>query len=144
MFVAGMLDGIGEIAVSGPSGLIGVIADMGIAPAFTRTGSTLEAEYSMPEIRITEFDPETGAVRFKVTPGEGNQIVSMISTGYIHVFGTDDLLEKMKYISKVGFDLTPYLRAETKGEGSIFVTLGTHTFLKIKVEDVSRVDGESE
>ena len=144
MFAAGMLDGIGEIAVSGPSGLIGVIADMGIAPAFTRTGSTLEAEYSMPEIRITEFDPETGAVRFKVTPGEGNQIVSMISTGYIHVFGTDDLLEKMKYISKVGFDLTPYLRAETKGEGSIFVTLGTHTFLKIKVEDVSRVDGESE
>lgn len=95
-------------------------------------------------MRITQFDPKTGAVRFKVTPGEGNSIVSAIATGYIHVFGTDNLAEKMKYISKVGFDLTPYLKAETKGEGTINVTLGTHTFLKIKVESISRVEGERE
>ena len=143
-FADGRLDGVSEIAVRGPAGLVGLIADMGIAPAFTRMGLTLQADYSLPDIRITEFDPETGAVRFKVTPGEGNRIVSVISTGYLHVFGTDDLREKMKYISKVGFDLTPYLRAETIGEGTIFVTLGTHTFLKIKVEDISRVEGEQE
>ena len=142
--LSGQLDGVTEIVVTGPTGLIGVIADMGIAPAFTRVGSTMQASYSMPDFRITEFDPETGTVRFKVTPGEGNRIVSTISTGYLHVFGTDDLREKMRYISKVGFDLTPYLKAETKGEGTIFVTLGTHTFLKIKVEALPRVEGQVE
>ena len=34
----------------------------------------------------------------------------------------------------VGFDMTPYLKEETKGEGTLTVTLGTHTFLKVKVE----------
>ena len=32
----------------------------------------------------------------------------------------------------------------TKGEGTINVTLGTHTFLKVKVESISRVEGERE
>ena len=142
--LSGQLDGVTEIAVTGPKGAVDVIADMGIAPACTRDGARLVATYAMPELRITQFDPTTGAVRFKVTPGEGNQIVSTIATGYIHVFGTDNLAEKMKYISKVGFDLTPYLKAETKGEGTINVTLGTHTFLKVKVESISRAEGERE
>ena len=142
--LSGQLDGVTEIVVTGPEGNVDVIADMGIAPSCTRDGTRLLATYAMPELRITQFDPQTGVVRFKVTPGTGNQIVSEIATGYIHVFGTDNLGEKMKYISKVGFDLTPYLKAETKGEGTIFVTLGTHTFLKIKVEALSRVEGQVE
>ena len=142
--LSGQLDGVTEIAVTGPNGSVGIIADMGIAPTCTRDGARLVATYGMPELRITQFDPATGAVRFKVTPAAGNQIASEIATGYIHVFGTDNLSEKMKYISKVGFDLTPYLKAETKGEGTIFVTLGTHTFLKIKVESVFRLEGERE
>jgi hypothetical protein len=136
-----------RIQVVGPKGSIGVIADMGIAPAFApaldATG-TLKLTYAMPQLVITSFDAQTGAVRFKVTPGEGNQIVSEIATGYIHVFGTNNLGEKMRYISSVGFDLTPYLKAETKGEGVLNVTLGTHTFLKVKVENVSRKEGDRE
>lgn len=54
-------------------------------------------------------------MRIRVVPGEGNKIVSELATGYVHVYGTSNLAEKMKYISKVGFDLAPYLRAETKG-----------------------------
>ena len=142
--LSGQLDGVTEIVVTGTAGSVDVIADMGIAPSCTRDGTRLLAAYTMPELRITQFDPQTGAVRFKVTPGAGNQIVSEIATGYIHVFGTDNLSEKMRYISKVGFDLTPYLKAETKGEGTLYVTLGTHTFLKIKVEAVPRVEGQVE
>ena len=39
----------------------------------------------------------------------------------------------MKLIEQVGFDMTPYLKEETKGEGTLTVTLGTHTFLKVLV-----------
>ena len=135
-----------KIEVDGPAGSIGVIADMGISPAFGEVDETgtLKLTYAMPKLAITSFDPQTGAVRFKVTPGEGNQIVSEIATGYLHVYGTDNLAEKMRYISSVGFDLTPYLRPDTKGEGVLNVTLGTHTFLKIKVEAVQRTEGDVE
>ena len=142
--LAGQLSGVTEIVVTGPANTVGLIADMGIAPACTRDGTRLLASYTMPELRITQFDPSTGAVRFKVTPGAGNQIVSEIATGYIHVYGTSNLSEKMKYISQVGFDLTPYLRAGTKGEGTLYVTLGTHTFLKVKIETVSKTEGQVE
>ena len=131
-------EGAKKLEVSGPADSVSLIADMGISPAFgavDETG-TLMLTYTMPKLEITSFDPQTGAVRFKVTPGEGNQIVSEIATGYIHVYGTDNLGEKMKYISKVGFDLTPYLKSATKGEGIINVTLGTHTFLKVKIENM--------
>ena len=128
------IKGVSKIAVSGPKGLIGTIADMGIAPATTVEGGILTATYSMPEIRITSFDPQAGAVRIKVTPGEGNTIVSEIATGYLHVYGTDDLTKAMTRIEKVGYDLTPYLKDSTKGEAVLSVTLGTHTFLKVKIE----------
>ncbi len=50
----------------------------------------------------------------------------------------------MRYISQVGFDLTPYLKSETKGEGTINVMLGTHTFLKIKIESAPKEAGQIE
>ena len=128
------LAGMIKVNVSGPKGLIGVIADMGIAPKCTIVGTTLNAVYSTPEIRITSFEPDTGIVRIKVTPGEGNAIVSEIATGYLHVYGTDDLAKAMVLIDMVGYDLTPYLKEATKGEAVLNVTLGTHTFLKVKVE----------
>ena len=136
-----------SIKISGPKGSVGVIADMGISPAFPpaldETG-TLKLTYAEPKLELTSFDPQTGAVRFKVTPGEGNQIVSEIATGYIHVYGTSDLGAKMRYISSVGFDLTPYLKSDTKGEGVLNVTLGTHTFLKVKVESTPKSEGDVE
>ena len=52
----------------------------------------------------------------------------------VHVYGTDDLTKAMTRIEKVGYDLTPYLKDSTKGEAVLSVTLGTHTFLKVKVE----------
>lgn len=128
------LAGMAKVNVTGPKGLIGVIADMGIAPKCTIVGTTLNAVYSTPEIRITSFEPDTGIVRIKVTPGEGNAIVSEIATGYLHVYGTDDLAKAMVLIDKVGYDLTPYLKGATKGEAVLNVTLGTHTFLKVKVD----------
>ena len=141
-----MYESAKKIAVEGPKGAVGIIADMGISPAFVgldETG-TLHLSYSMPSLAITSFSPETGAVRFKVTPGEGNQIVSELATGYLHVYGTDNLGEKMRYISSVGFDLTPYLKADTRGEGLLHVELGTHSFLKIKVESVQKTEGQPE
>lgn len=135
-----------KIEVKGPSGSIGIIADMGISPAFGEVDETgtLHLTYAMPKLEITSFNAQTGAVRFKVTPGQGNQIVSSIATGYIHVYGTSNLAEKMKYISSVGFDLSPYLKPDTKGEGVLNVTLGTHSFLKIKVESVQKTEGQVE
>lgn len=141
-----MYESAKKIAVEGPKGSVGIIADMGISPAFVgldETG-TLHLSYAMPSLAITSFSPETGAVRFKVTPGEGNQIVSELATGYLHVYGTDNLGEKMRYISSVGFDLTPYLKADTRGEGLLHVELGTHSFLKIKVESVQKTEGQPE
>ena len=129
-----MLKGASEVRVTGPKGLVALIADMGIAPNCTRNGTIIDAVYAMPEIKITSFDPLTGAVRIKVTPGENNTIVSEIATGYLHVYGTDDLSKAMTRIEKVGYDLTPYLKDATKGEAVLSVTLGTHTFLKVKVE----------
>ncbi len=142
--LAGQLDGVNRISVTGPAGYVSLIADMGIAPACSVNAGVATAMYGMPELRITSFDPETGAVRIKVTPAAGNTIVSEIATGYIHVYGTDTLGGPMRYIQKVGFDLTPYLKAATKGEAVLNVTLGTHTFLKVKIEDIPRVDGEAE
>ena len=114
---------------------VALISDMGLAPAFAvdATGA-LTMTYATPTLAITSFDPATGKVGIKVTPGEGNQIVANINTGYVHVYGTDDLNKAMKLIEQVGFDMTPYLKDETKGEGTLTVTLGTHTFLKVKVE----------
>ena len=124
------------ITVKGPSGgaSVALISDMGLAPAFAvdATGA-LTMTYATPTLAITSFDPATGKVGIKVTPGEGNQIVANINTGYVHVYGTDDLNKAMKLIEQVGFDMTPYLKEETKGEGTLTVTLGTHTFLKVLV-----------
>lgn len=133
-----------KLSVSGPTGLVPIIADMGIAPLVTVNGTEASAVYRTPMIKITSFDPSTGAVGIKVVPGEGNTIVSEIATGYLHVYGTDNLAEKMRYISKVGFDLTPYLKEETKGEATLTVTLGTHTFLKVKVEAAAKSEGDVE
>ena len=46
--------------------------------------------------------------------------------------------------SKVGFDLTPYLKPDTKGEAVLQVELGTHTFLKVRVESVEKAEGATE
>ena len=134
------------VGAGAAKGNIAIIADMGIAPAIGEVDETgtLKLTYAQPNLKITSFDAQTGAVRFKVTPGEGNKIVSEIATGYIHVYGTNTLGDPMKYISQVGFDLTPYLKSDTQGEGVLNITLGTHTFLKVKVENGVKSEGQAE
>ena len=141
-----VLDDVKRIAVSGPTGNVALIADMGIAPAFGEVDETgtLKLTYAQPTLKITSFDAATGAVRFKVTPGEGNKIVSEVATGYIHVYGTNNLGEPMEYISQVDFDLTPYLKSDTQGEGVLNISLGTHTFLKVKIENSVKSEGRHE
>ena len=134
------------VGAGAAKGNIAIIADMGIAPAIGEVDETgtLKLTYAQPNLKIISFDVQTGAVRFKVTPGEGNKIVTEIATGYIHVYGTNNLADPMRYISKVGFDLTPYLKNDTQGEGVLSITLGTHTFLMVKIESGVKSEGQTE
>lgn len=136
-----------RIAITGPKGLVSTIADMGLSPTFPTAldeSGTLHLAYAQPGLAIVGFEPATGEVRFKVTPGEGNRIVSEIASGVIHVYGTDDLAEKMTYVSSVGFDLTPYLESGSQGEGIVILPRGTHAFLKVKIEKTPKVEGDPE
>ena len=137
------------IKIEGPTSggaSVALISDMGLAPApsVDPTTGELKLTYSAPTLGITSFDATTGTVGIKVTPGEGNSIVANINTGYVHVYGTDRLGEPMRYVSSVGFDMSKYLKSDTKGEGVLNVTLGTHTFLKVKVETISKSEGQDE
>ncbi len=125
-----------EIKVYGPgTASVALISDMGLAPAISVCGAdALDFTYAMPTLVITSFNPATGAVGIKVTPGAGNAIVADINTAYVHVYGTARLGEDFTLIPGVGFDFSKYLRQETMGEGILYVTLGTHTFLKVKIE----------
>ena len=133
-----------EVVVKGDVAQIPVTVDLGISPHVDILGTTATAMYAQPTLSITEFDPKTGRVRIKVSPGEGNDIRSALVTGCIHVYGTSDLSEKMRYISGTAFDLTPYLRSDTKGEADLTVSLGSYTFIKVKAESITKQEGEIE
>ena len=135
-----------RIKAVGPGDIsVALISDMGVAPAFSIDGDgILNLTYAAPTLALTSFDPATGAVGIKVAPGTGNTIVANINTAYIHVYGSSRLGEKMRYISAVGFDMGNYLKEATKGEGTLYVTLGSHTFLKVKIETTAKTDGELE
>ena len=133
-----------RVVVKGEGAKIPVIVDLGIVPDIAVSGDTATVEYKSPSLTIVAFNPKTGIVRIKVTPGEGNSIRSQLVTGCIHVYGTDDLLKKMRYISQVSIDLSNYLREGTKGEADLTVTMGTHTFLKVKAETQIKNEGDTE
>lgn len=133
-----------SVVVKGDPTLIPVVVDLGIVPNIGISGETATATYAKPTLAITEFNPKSGRVRIKVMPGEGNSIRSALATGCIHVYGTQDLSEKMKYISGASFDLTSYLRNETRGEADIVVSLGAYTFIKVKAETSVKKEGDTE
>ena len=133
-----------RVVVKGDLEVVPVAVDLGIAPNLAVAGAEISATYATPTLRITEFDPKTGRVRIKVTPGEGNAIRSALATGCIHVYGTSNLAEKMRYISGTAFDLTPYLKDATKGEADLTVSMGAHTFIKVKAEKSVKADGDFE
>ena len=133
-----------RVVVKGEGAKIPVIVDLGIVPDIAVAGDTATVEYKSPSLTIVAFNPKTGIVRIKVTPGEGNSIRSQLVTGCIHVYGTNDLLKKMWYVSKVSIDVSNYLREGTKGEADLTVTMGTHTFLKVKAETQIKNEGDTE
>ena len=136
--------GVTSVTVMGDAALATIAADLGIAPRFDVLGTTATATYAMPTLKIIAFEPQTGRVRIKITPGEGNAIRASLATGCVHVYGTKDLSQKMRYISGTAFDLTPYLKDATRGEADLTVALGSHTFIKVKVETTIKQEGEEE
>ena len=48
------------------------------------------------------------------------------------------------YNGVTAFDLTPYLRSDTKGEADLTVSLGSYTFIKVKAESITKQEGEIE
>ena len=133
-----------RVVVKGDVAKISVIIDLGIVPDIAVAGDVATVEYKSPSLKIVAFNPKTGIVRIKVTPGEGNSIRSQLVTGCIHVYGTDDLRKKMRYVSLVSIDVSNYLREGSKGEADLTVTMGTHTFLKVKVENQIKNEGDTE
>ena len=129
--------GVASVTVKGD-------ADLGIAPQIDVLGTEATATYRTPTLEIIAFEPQTGRVRIRVTPGEGNAIRAPLATGCVHVYGTSDLGEKMRYISGTAFDLAPYLGDATRGEADLTVALGSHTFIRVKVETTIRQEGEQE
>lgn len=133
-----------RVTVTGDANLVPVAADLGIAPRLDVLGTSATAAYAAPTLRIVAFEPQTGRVRIRVTPGEGNAIRAPLATGCVHVYGTRDLSQRMKYLSGTAFDLTPYLRDATRGEADLTVALGSCTFIKVKAETTTKQEGEEE
>ena len=136
--------GVKRVTVKGDLAVVPVAVDLGIAPQFDILGTEATATYAAPTLTIVAFDPKTGLVRIRVTPGEGNAIRTPFATGCIHVYGTSDLSRKMTYIAGTQFDLMPYLKDGTKGEANLTVALGSHTFIKVKAEASIKQEGEEE
>ena len=133
-----------RVTVTGDASLVPVAADLGIAPRLDVLGTSATAAYATPTLRIVAFEPQTGRVRIRVTPGAGNAIRAPLATGCVHVYGTRDLSQKMRYLSGTAFDLTPYLRDATRGEVGLTVALGSCTFIKVKAETTTKQEGEEE
>ena len=133
-----------RVVVRGEVALAALIADLGIVPQLSVSGGEASAEYARPELKIIAFDPKTSHVRIKVTPGEGNRIASTLASGCVHVYGTRTLGEKMRYLSGTAFDLTAYLKADTLGEADLTVALGSFTFIKVKIENSIKQEGDTE
>ena len=133
-----------RVTVTGDASLVPVAADLGIAPRLDVLGTSATAAYATPTLRIVAFEPQTGRVRIRVTPGAGNAIRAPLATGCVHVYGTRDLSQKMRYLSGTAFDLTPYLRDATRGEADLTVALGSCTFIKVKAETTTKQEGEEE
>ena len=133
-----------RLVIKGKSDLIPVTVDLGILPFVSVDGNVATVVYTEPALRIEAFNPKTGLVRIKITPGDNNVIRNQMATGCIHVYGTSNLDEKMRYISHVSIDVSRYLKDATKGEADLTVAMGTHTFLKVKAELTNKKEGDTE
>lgn len=132
------------MTVAGDVAHAALAADLGIAPAFAADGAEAVASYSRPSLSIVAFDPRTGRVRIRVSPGAGNAVVRPLATGCVHVYGSEDLSARFRAIPGTAFDLAPYLDDDTRGEADLTVALGSHSFIKVRLEPRQVKEGEEE
>lgn len=133
-----------RVTVAGDVAHAALAADLGIAPAFAADGAEAVASYSRPSLSIVAFDPRTGRVRIRVSPGAGNAVVRTLATGCVHVYGSEDLSARFRAIPGTAFDLAPYLGDDTRGEADLTVALGSHSFIKVRLEPRQVKEGEEE
>ncbi|MGN0890417.1 MAG: cohesin domain-containing protein [Candidatus Spyradenecus sp.] len=125
------LSGVTEIIAQGSQEAIELGVDLGIAPETTRSGSTLTATFTLPQLAVVGFDPQSGIIRVRVEPGEGSLIKGTIVTGVLHVHGAETLGGTWSELPEITVDLSAYQSAETLGEFQVTAQLGRHTFIKV-------------
>lgn len=133
-----------RVTVEGDVADAGLLAGLGIAPAFAADGAEAVATYSRPSLAIVAFDPRAGRVRIRVSPGAGNAVVRAPDAGCVHVYGAEGLASRFRYISGTAADLSPYLDDATRGEMDLSVALGPHAFIKVRLEARQVKEGEEE
>lgn len=127
-----------KVVVKGGSDLIPIVTDLGIVPTFMTSGATATAVYEKPVLAIVEFQKNSGRIRVKVTPGEGNAIRSNLATGCLQVYGSAELIDEMTPIEGAKVDLAPYLKMETEGEVEITASFGSKRFFRVKAAPVGK------
>lgn len=141
-YVASFFTGVSKttrrVVVSGGEENVLLARGLGIRPAISQTNETeAEAAFGAPTLAITEFDPSTGVVRARVTPGDGNTIEGELVKGVVRLRGgnmpggaTNDLASTTFTVNADG-----YLQAATRGEFRLDadLDLGPAAFFRIAV-----------
>ncbi len=121
-----------KIVVKGSQSAVELGLDLGIQPSTTLTDGVLTAEFALPELQITSFDPLNGTVQAKIIPPTGATILSkQYVTGVIHVYGSDSLSVPMRKIAEPSISLDNYLKPESTGEVTIRLQFGTKSFFRV-------------
>ena len=138
-FFAGSSKATKRVVVSGGEGNVLLARGLGISPAIAQTSETEStADFRAPTLAITDFDPATGLVKARVTPGEGNAIERELVTGVVRLRGgtapggaTNDLAGAVLSVNADG-----YLAPATKGEFRVDaeLDLGPSAFFRIAVD----------
>ena len=138
-FFAGSSKATKRVVVSGGEGNVLLARGLGISPAIAQTSETEStADFRAPTLAITDFDPATGVVKARVTPGEGNAIERELVTGVVRLRGgtapggaTNDLAGAVLSVNADGY-LAPATRGEFRVDAEL--DLGPASFFRIAVD----------
>ena len=132
----GRHEGLNTVLVKGGAEAVSYACAFGIRPTLSFSGSEAIAEYLMPTVRVTAFNPANGTIDAVVEPGHGNSISgSGKVTGVIEVIGSSTLGERMVSVENVEIDLSGYFNAETAGEVRCTANFGARHFFKVMISD---------
>ena len=137
-FFAGSSKATKRVVVSGGEGNVLLARGLGISPAIAQTSETEStADFRAPKLAITDFDPVTGVVKARVTPGEGNAIERELVKGVVRLRGGGAPGALTNLASSVfTVDSNGYLQPGTKGEFRVDagLDLGPAAFFRLAVE----------